>query len=31
MNDWMIDILDLIGLVIACVLIFAGVQLVFGG
>ena len=31
MNDWMIDILDLIGLVIACVMIFAGVQLIFGG
>ena len=30
MNDWMIDILDLIGLVIACVMIFAGVQLFFG-
>jgi len=30
MKDWMIDFLDLIGLVIACVMIFAGVQLIFG-
>ena len=31
MKDWIIDIIDLIGAVFVIVLIFAGVQLFFGG
>ena len=29
MSDWMIDVLDLIGLIIVCLMIFAGVHLIF--
>jgi len=31
MKDWVIDVLDLIGLVIACLMIYGGFQIFFGG